>query len=165
MLFLIFITGLQADTVPPPATAETAVVQTLGFVIRREWPVREGSPATFIVHGGPCLAYIWKPGSAGGAGAGVELSGEMRFYTGGGHRGPFAGAYLGAGILWRLEDGMNREALTAGVKAGWLFRVESGSFLPDIEPYAAAGFAFLDIGDEPSGELDPAVYLGIRTVF
>lgn len=81
---------------------------------------------TWILYGGPTLAYVWSPDTVKGGGGGVELGAELRRYFTRPLSGSFAGAYIGAGALevWRgarrgrldrLQAGMADTAVQQGI--------------------------------------------------
>ncbi len=155
-----------ANPLPGPSSEnQFTIMQTFEFTFHIEGSVEPDTMGTWILYGGPTLAYVWSPETIKGSGAGVELGAELRRYFKQPLSGPFAGVYMGAGVLWRSGE-EHVEAISAGFKLGWRIPFLSRGLLLDLEPYICVGVKLLsNDGDDNGGFFDSTLYLGTKFDF
>lgn len=167
VMVMLLLAGISfANPAPWPGTDnQFTIMQTLEFTFHIEGPVQPDTMGTWIIYGGPTLVNILSPAETKGTGLGIELGAELRKYFMRPMSGLFAGAYIGAGALWRSGE-EQVEAISAGVKLGWRIPLFSEGLQLDIEPYICVGTKLLDTDEnDDSGLFDAALYLGTKFDF
>lgn len=167
LMVALLLTGVSfANPSPWPDTDnQFTIMQTLEFTFHIEEPVQPDTMGTWIIYGGPTLVNTLSPAETKGTGLGIELGVELRKYFMRPRSGLFAGAYMGAGALWRSSE-ESVEAISAGVKLGWRIPLFSRGLLLDVEPYICVGMKLLGSDkNENGGFFDAALYLGIKFDF
>ncbi len=161
------LTGVAlANPSPWPGTEnQFTIMQTLEVTFHIEGPLLPDTMGTWILYGGPTLVNILSPVETRGTGFGIELGAELRKYFMRPMSGLFAGAYLGAGALWRSGE-EQVEAISAGVKLGWRIPLFRRGLLLDLEPYTCVGAKLFGTNENKNGNVfDGALYLGIKFDF
>ena len=167
LMVTLLLTGVSfANPAPWPGTDnQFTIMQTLEFTFHIEGPIQPDTMGTWIIYGGPTLVNIMSPAETKGTGLGIELGAELRKYFMRPVSGLFAGAYLGAGALWRSGE-EQVEAISAGVKLGWRIPLFNKGLHLDIEPYTCVGVKLLGTdGSDDGGLFDAALYLGAKFDF
>ena len=164
---LLFACFVSADPLPiPAAEGRFSIMQTLEMTFHIEIPLDQHSMNTWIIYGGPSLAYIWIPDEIEGSGVGIELGGELRKYFIKPFSGLFFGAYFGAGVLWGTGE-EHIEAISTGLKFGWRIPLIRTALPLDIEPYVGIGIKLLsneknEWNENYSDANDITLYLGTK---
>jgi hypothetical protein len=167
VMVTLLLTGVSfANPAPWPGTDnQFTIMQTVEFTFHIEGSIQPDTMGTWILYGGPTLVNILSPAETKGTGFGIEMGAELRKYFMRPLSGLFAGAYLGAGALWRSGE-EQVEAVSAGVKLGWRIPLFSRGLQLDVEPYICVGAKLLGSNkDENSDLLDAALYLGTKFDF
>ncbi len=167
LMVTLLLTGVSfGNPAPWPGTDnQFTIMQTVEFTFHIERSIQPDTMGTWIIYGGPALVNILSPAETKGTGLGIELGAELRKYFMRPMSGLFAGAYMGAGALWKSGE-EQVEAISAGVKLGWRIPLFNKGLQLDIEPYICVGAKLLGTDENDNSSLfDAAFYLGTKFDF